>query len=90
MSVRGRLERSLTIDAAATERSALPMGHASLLGTILTPEGPRAYVHLGAGRIHKVRPGDILEGAEVTAIHSGALTLTRGDDQRQMRLPATT
>jgi len=32
----------------------------------------------------------MLEGAEVTAIHSGALTLTRGDDQRQMRLPATT
>ncbi|CUH85583.1 hypothetical protein [Thalassovita mediterranea] len=93
MSLSGRANPSKghtrsKVSAAATQPDALPFGHASLVGTVLTPRGPRAYVHLGQGRIHRVRPGDLLEGATVSAIQNGAIILSRGSDSRRMTLPS--
>jgi hypothetical protein len=89
MSATDRLSRSRRINDAATETAALPMGYATLVGTVLTPKGPRAYVHLGQGRIHKLKPREQLEGAIVTAIDNGVITLSRGNDSRQMRIAAS-
>ncbi|CUH68411.1 hypothetical protein TG4357_03554 [Thalassovita gelatinovora] len=71
----------------ATQPDAMPMGFTSLIGTLLTPKGPAAYLKLSQGRVRRVQTGDIIDGARIVAIEDGELTLTRGSDTRAMRIP---
>ena len=87
MFARGPQPINAATERAATERDALPLGYSSLLGTVLTPEGPYALVHLSGGRIDRVTKGDMIDGATITAIERGTLTLQRGSDIRRMSLP---
>lgn len=81
-------QRPVTAAAAtATQADAMPLTHTALVGTVLTPTGPRAYVHLGQGRIRRVETGDILDGARISAIENGALILKRASDTRRLILP---
>ncbi|WP_323785327.1 hypothetical protein [Thalassovita sp.] len=73
--------------AGATQTEAIPMGHTSLIGTLLTPQGTAAYLKLSQGRVRRVRTGDMIDGARITAIEDGALTLRRGSDTRALRIP---
>lgn len=87
MSVRGRPQINARTQDAATERDALSLGYSTLMGTVLTNQGPRAYLHLTGGRIHKVSPGDMIDGATIAAIENGAVVLTRNGEVRRMRMP---
>ncbi len=71
---------------AATQTRQLPLAQTSLIGTFLTPSGSSAYLKLPRGELRRVRTGDMLDGARITAIGDGRLTLTRGTESRAMHM----
>ncbi|MFY0682463.1 MAG: hypothetical protein JXR13_17965 [Thalassovita sp.] len=87
MSARGKSGINAKTRREATQINQLPMGHTSLIGTLLTPKGPTAYVQLSPGRVLRVNPGDRVDGATVTQIDDGVIMMARGDDIRRLRMP---
>ena len=72
---------------AATQPEALPLDQTVLLGTRMTPDGNMALLRLPMGRVRRVRAGDRIDGARITAIEDGMLRLTRGGETRALRIP---
>ncbi|WP_010140443.1 hypothetical protein [Oceanicola sp. S124] len=75
--------------ALATQEEALPMRELALLGTLTGPAGPEALLRLPGGGITRARPGDKLEGVQITAITNGELLLLARGRSFRMTLPGS-
>ena len=72
-----------TLKAATTE-NALSQGWATVLGTVVKPEGNHALIRFSNGRITSVTPGKRLGRGTVVAIEDGALMLALNGETRRM------
>lgn len=87
MSVSGNPTINAKTRREATQADQMPLGHTSLLGTLVTPKGRSAYVQLSPGRVLRVNTGDRVDGATITQIDDGMILMMRGSDVRRLRVP---
>ncbi len=74
------------IGDAATQTGALPRRGLVLLGTFVKPDGPRALLRTGAGRIEQVAPGDRVGGVTIAAIEPGLVHIQTGGSPGRLRI----
>ena len=71
---------------AATQPDALPARGLVLLGTFVKPDGPRALVRTGWGRIEQVAPGDRVGRVTIAAIEPGLVHIQTGGRPGRLRI----
>lgn len=74
---------------AATEEGALPLLETVLLGTLTTPNGPKAILRNGFGGVKTVGIGSQINGGEVTAIRDGELFISRSGRGLKLTIPGS-
>lgn len=72
---------------AATLEGLLPLDGITLLGTVVAGDASRALIRAGNGRITRVRPGDRIGAATLTAIEPGLIHLTRDGAAQRLAMP---
>ncbi|SEQ40894.1 hypothetical protein [Thalassovita taeanensis] len=78
-----------TTAQAATQENTLPLTGVTLIGTVIAPSGPTAFVRLARGAVKRVTPGDRINGAIVAAIGEGTLHLQRGSSVTALTMPGS-
>lgn len=72
---------------SATERSVLPMGRPTLLGTFSSPDGTKALVRMPSGEIKNMHRHDHIGQAEVVALGDGYLDLSLMGEVHRLKIP---
>lgn len=79
---------SASVAREATQRSAINLRQANLIGVMGTPSNRRALVRLSNGRVVTVRVGENLDGGTVTAISDTELRYNRRGRDVVLRFPS--
>ena len=83
-----QLVEPVEVAAAATVEDVLPLDRAVLIGLFAGPGGRTALLRLDTGAVVRAGPGDVIDGAVVTAIAEDGLRLWRDGRERVLTLPA--
>jgi len=76
-----------TVVDAATQEEALPLSGLSLIGTVLSPKGARAFLRRSIGGVKQVQTGDRVSGYTIVAINEGSVILAKGEDSQTLGIP---
>ena len=76
-----------TVAATATRKGALALNDTALIGTILGPNGRTALVRTARGKVVRLKPGDRIGRATITAIGEGEMHLVQNGRPEIRTLP---